>query len=61
VTNRERQVLRLAGEGLSGPEIADRLRLAEGTVRNYLSDALGKLGARNRVEASRIAREKGWL
>jgi two-component system, NarL family, response regulator DesR len=61
LTDRERQVLRLAAEGLSGPEIADTLRLAEGTVRNYLSEAVSKTGARNRVEATRIAREKGWL
>jgi two-component system response regulator DesR len=61
LTDRERQVLRLAGEGLSSAEVAEVLRLAEGTVRNYLSDAIGKLGARNRVEATRLAREKGWL
>ncbi|HYW05970.1 MAG TPA: response regulator transcription factor [Longimicrobium sp.] len=58
---RERQVLRLAGEGLSGAAIAGKLFLSEGTVRNYLSDAISKLGAANRVEAARIAREKGWL
>jgi two-component system response regulator DesR len=61
LTDRERQVLRLAGEGLSSAEVAEVLRLAEGTVRNYLSEAIGKLGARNRVEAMRLAREKGWL
>jgi len=61
LTDRERQVLRLAGEGLSSAEVAEVLRLAEGTVRNYLSEAIGKLGARNRVEATRLAREKGWL
>lgn len=61
LTDRERQVLRLAGEGLTGAEVAEVLRLAEGTVRNYLSEAIGKLGARNRVEATRLAREKGWL
>ncbi|MDN5865048.1 MAG: response regulator transcription factor [Gammaproteobacteria bacterium] len=58
---RERQVLRLAGEGLSGGEIANQLFLSEGTVRNYLSEAIGKLGAANRIEAARIARQKGWL
>lgn len=58
---RERQVLRLAGEGLSGAAIAGKLFLSEGTVRNYLSDAISKVGAANRVEAARIAREKGWL
>lgn len=61
LTDRERQVLRLAAEGLAGPEIADQLRLSEGTVRNYLSEAISKLGARNRVEAARIAQQKGWL
>ncbi len=58
---RERQVLRLAGTGASTAEIARECKLAEGTVRNYLSEAIAKLGARNRVEAARIAREKGWL
>ncbi len=53
--------LRLAGEGLSGAAIAERLHLSEGTVRNYFSEAIGKLGAGNRVEAARIARRQGWL
>ena len=61
LTDRERQVLRLAGEGTSTLDIADELKLSEGTVRNYLSEAISKLGAANRVEASRIARAKGWL
>jgi len=61
LTERERQVLRHAGEGASNAEIAARLSLSEGTVRNYLSEALGKLGASNRTEAARIARQKGWL
>lgn len=61
LTDRERQVLRLAGEGQSSARIAARLGLAEGTVRNYLSEAIGKLGAANRVEAARLARAKGWL
>ena len=61
LTDRERQVLRLASEGKSGHDIADELRLSEGTVRNYLSEAISKVGARNRVEAARIARAKGWL
>jgi two-component system response regulator DesR len=61
LTDRERQVLRLASEGRSGPEIAATLHLSEGTVRNYLSEAISKLGARNRVDAARIARAKGWL
>ena len=61
LTDRERQVLRFAGEGKSGPEIATELRLSEGTVRNYLSEAINKVGGRNRVDAARIARAKGWL
>jgi len=61
LTDRERQVLRLAGEGSSTGDIASTLRLSEGTVRNYLSEAISKLGAGNRVEAARIARAKGWL
>ena len=61
LTDRERQVLRLADEGLTGEAIARELKLSEGTVRNYLSEAIGKLGAANRVEAARVARQKGWL
>lgn len=61
LTERERQVLRLAGEGQTGPQIARAVHLSEGTVRNYLSEAISKLGASNRVEAARIARRKGWL
>jgi two-component system response regulator DesR len=61
LTDRERQVLRLAGEGKSSGDIASDLSLSEGTVRNYLSEAISKLGATNRVEAARIARTKGWL
>jgi two-component system response regulator DesR len=61
LTDRERQVLRLAGEGRSGGEIAETLGLSEGTVRNYLSEAISKLGARNRVDAARLARARGWL
>jgi len=61
LTERERQVLRLAAEGLSTAGVAAELHLSEGTVRNYLSEAIGKLGAANRVEAARIARGKGWL
>ena len=61
LTDRERQVLRLAGEGVSGAAISAELRLSEGTVRNYLSEAISKLGASNRVEAARIARHRGWL
>ena len=61
LTDREREVLRLAGEGRSSAQIAQQLHLSEGTVRNYLSEAIGKLGAANRIEAARRAREKGWL
>jgi two-component system response regulator DesR len=61
LTDRERQVLRLADEGSSGAEIAGTLNLSEGTVRNYLSEAISKLGASNRTEAARMARQKGWL
>lgn len=61
LTERERQILRRAGEGESTAEIAKSLRLSDGTVRNYLSEAIAKLGASNRVEASRLARTKGWL
>ncbi len=61
LTASERRVLRLAGDGLTSAAIATALSLSEGTVRNYLSEAINKLGAANRVEAARIARDKGWL
>ncbi len=61
LTERERKVLRMAGDGQSSAEIATELSLSEGTVRNYLSEAISKLGASNRIEAARIARERGWL
>lgn len=61
LTDRERQVLRLAGDGVTSLDIANDLGLSEGTVRNYLSEAISKLGASNRTEAARIARTKGWL
>lgn len=61
LTDRERQVLRLAGEGKTSGDIAERLDLSEGTVRNYLSEVINKLGVSNRIEAARLAREKGWL
>jgi len=61
LNDRERQVLRLAGEGLSAADIAAQLNLSQGTVRNYLSEAIGKLGVGNRIEAYRLARQKGWL
>jgi len=61
LNDRERQVLRLAGEGMSAVEIAEQLHLSQGTVRNYLSEAIGKLGVGNRIEAYRLALQKGWL
>lgn len=61
LSERERQILWRAGEGKSSSDIAEELRLSEGTVRNYLSEAISKLGASNRVEAARMARGKGWL
>lgn len=61
LNDRERQVLRLAAEGKLSAAIADGLGLSQGTVRNYLSQAIAKLGASNRVEAARTARQKGWL
>jgi two-component system response regulator DesR len=61
LNDRERQVLRMAGEGVPAGEIAQRLGLSHGTVRNYLSESIGKLGVANRIEAYRLARQKGWL
>ena len=61
LTERERQILWRAGEGKTSQEIAAELHLSDGTVRNYLSEAINKLGAANRVDAARIARAKGWL
>lgn len=59
-TAREIDVLRIAAEGVAAPEIARRLCLTRGTVRNYLSRIMGKTGARTRLEAVRIARDTGW-
>jgi two-component system response regulator DesR len=61
LSDRERQILQRAGDGRSSAEIAAELRLSEGTVRNYLSEAIAKLGAANRTDAARIARTRGWL
>ncbi|MFF4444623.1 DNA-binding response regulator [Streptomyces sp. NPDC001502] len=61
LTDREREVLREAESGATNAELAARLHLSQGTVRNYLSTAIQKLAARNRAEAVRTAREKGWL
>jgi two-component system response regulator DesR len=61
LNDREQQGLRLAGEGKSAGDIALALHLSPGTVRNYLSAAIGKLGVGNRLEAHRLARQKGWV
>ncbi|MGF1463360.1 MAG: response regulator transcription factor [Maricaulaceae bacterium] len=61
LNDRERQVLRAAESGQTNREIGASLNLAPGTVRNYLANAADKLGAGNRIEAFRIAREQGWL
>lgn len=61
LTEREREVLRLAAQGLPTDAIARDLYLSEGTVRNYVSVVLRKLGCRNRLQAARKAREAGWL
>jgi len=61
LTDRERQVLRLAGDGKTSAQIGALLGISEGTVRNYLSDSISKLGTTNRIEAARVARLKGWL
>jgi two-component system, NarL family, response regulator DesR len=61
LTDREREVLAAAEDGATIEDVARKLYLSEGTVRNYLSTAIKKLGARNRVEAARLAERKGWL
>lgn len=61
LTPRERQVLTAARDGATVAEVSERLFLSEGTVRNHLSVAIQKLGARNRVQAARMAEAKGWL
>ncbi|GAA0545133.1 response regulator transcription factor [Rheinheimera aquimaris] len=61
LSDKERQALRLAADGQSTSEIAAALYIAEGTARNYLSEAISKLSAANRIDAARIARQKGWL
>jgi two-component system response regulator DesR len=61
LTGRERDVLRLAAIGATAKEIAMRLGLSPGTVRNYLSRTLTKLDARSRIEAIRIAQDAGWI
>ncbi len=61
LSEKERKALKLASDGLKTAEIATKLFLSEGTVRNYLSEAIAKLNAANRIDAARIARQKGWL
>ncbi|MFH0241892.1 DNA-binding response regulator [Streptomyces sp. HK10] len=61
LSERETEVLRLASQGEDVPEIARALFLSAGTVRNYLTTAVTKLSARNRMDAVRIARDAGWL
>ncbi len=61
LTTREADALRAAESGLSTDEIGDRLHLSPATVRNYLSNAIAKVGGRNRLDAIRIARDAGWL
>jgi two-component system, NarL family, response regulator DesR len=61
LTKREREVLVVSANGATIEEVARKLYLSEGTVRNYLSNAIKKLDARNRVEAARLAERKGWL
>jgi two-component system response regulator DesR len=61
LSERERQVLRLAADGRSAAAIASEVFLSAGTVRNHLSAAIGKVGAANRAQAVRIAQDKGWI
>ncbi|GAB3979643.1 response regulator transcription factor [Plantactinospora veratri] len=61
LTEREVEVLEIAAEGWPVVEIASKLSLSAGTVRNHLSRIAGKTGARTRIEAIRIARERGWI
>jgi len=61
LSDNERKILRFSLEGHSTKEIAELICLSAGTVRNYLSEVTSKLGAKNRIEAARIAKQKGWL
>ena len=61
LTEKERSALQLAADGLKTTDIAAKLFLSEGTVRNYLSEAIAKLNATNRIDAARLAKQKGWL
>src|SRR5699024_2568545 len=61
LTERERDILQLSAEGKTAKEISNELFLSPGTVRNYISEALQKLDAKNKIEAITIAQEKGWI
>jgi two-component system response regulator DesR len=61
LTEREREVLLAASDGGTVSDVARTLHLSEGTVRNHLSSAIGKTGARTRAEAARLAEDRGWL
>lgn len=61
LTDKERKALKLASDGLKTSDIAKQLFISEGTTRNYLSDAIAKLNVTNRIDAARIAKQKGWL
>jgi two-component system response regulator DesR len=61
LSDKERKALKLAGEGKTTHDIAELLFLSEGTIRNYLSECIAKLNATNRIDAARIAQQKGWL
>lgn len=61
LTDRERDVLRVASSGGTIADVARALSLSQGTVRNHLSAAIGKTGARTRAEAARVAEDRGWL
>jgi two-component system response regulator DesR len=61
LSDKERKALQLISEGLTTQQVADKLFLSQGTVRNYLSEAISKLTAMNSHDAARIAKQKGWL
>ncbi len=61
LSEKEQQILRLIEEGMTSKEIASTLYLSQGTVRNYTSDIINKLYAKNRIEAVSIAKGKGWM
>ncbi len=61
LNDREREILKLVEQGKTNKQIGEELYLSAGTIRNYLADASQKLGSNNRIEASRIARDNGWL